>query len=237
MRRHPAAAPTGSTPKPRPFAAYGAVDEQGGKAWCAVTGIWWPARAAPDVPYVRSARIMGRCASELEWNVLPMVASVQAAFDVQKLCVLPAVDDAGDARFVIHIADPKLKDELVYECFTASNKRDRTDWRLPAEASPQQRRGPGAAASLALTFGQLDKQPLGLEIAEDFFGWQAPAVEARMLRTAMWAAAQQRGAGSGSESAESDAAASQQAPPAAGVLARLQLLLLLLGADEAAAAA
>jgi hypothetical protein len=49
------------------FSAYGAMNEEDTENWCVVTGMWWPARAATSVPYVRNAHIMGRSTPESDW--------------------------------------------------------------------------------------------------------------------------------------------------------------------------
>jgi len=162
--------------------AYGAMNEEETENWCVATGMWWPARAAASVPYVRNAHIMGRSTPESDWvdmqlgssrdvleNVVPMMASVEAAFDAQCMCVLPTMDDdTGDVSFVIHILDPALKDQLVYQDFTGRFKRDHGEW-TPPLSRPQERDGLGEVVAETLKFGQLDMQLLV------FRGEQRPA--------------------------------------------------------------
>eukprot|EP00882_Tetradesmus_deserticola_P003168 GHRQ01003359.1.p1 GENE.GHRQ01003359.1~~GHRQ01003359.1.p1 ORF type:complete len:315 (+),score=107.48 GHRQ01003359.1:51-995(+) len=232
--------------RPVALSAYGAMD--GDKTWCVVTGMWWPAVAAQvgkdTVVYVRNAHIFARRSNtglqQMEWrtmglgsspdvveNVLPMMASVEAAFDNQRMCVLPVMDAQG-VRFMIHILESTLKDQLVYGSWFSTARRDYPEWTAP-DARLRVREGLGAVAPQALRFGQLDKQQLvfktaqrpatrclmhhafwalqrakeegwdtrGLDIPRDHFGWQSPTVQDRMEATGLWVYGPHGAAGDG----------------------------------------
>eukprot|EP00882_Tetradesmus_deserticola_P003787 GHRQ01004003.1.p1 GENE.GHRQ01004003.1~~GHRQ01004003.1.p1 ORF type:complete len:305 (+),score=69.21 GHRQ01004003.1:77-991(+) len=176
------------------FSAYNAVKDDSSATWCVVTGMWWPAMAATGVPYVRTAHIIGRSVPESDWvdmqlgcsrdvleNVVPMMASVEVAFDTHRVCVLPTMDDAtGVESFVIYILDPALKDELVYADFSGRyNKGLPQQWTAPPP-TVQERAGLGEVQATTLTFGQLDRQRLV------FRGEQLPAKRC-FTAHALWA--------------------------------------------------
>ncbi|WIA15091.1 hypothetical protein OEZ85_001785 [Tetradesmus obliquus] len=133
-------------------------------------------------PYVRAAHIMRRATPAIDWaamdlgpspgvlpNVVPMMAGVERAFDSYRMCAVPSRDAlTEDVSFEIHILDPALMTQHVYQEFAGRFKQDHEQWTHPSSRK-QQRLGLGDLQATELTFGQLHKQPLV------FLGGQRPA--------------------------------------------------------------
>jgi len=155
------------------LAAYSANSDSGQETWCVVTGLWWPSLARAGCPYVRAAHIMGRATPAIDWaamdlgpspdvlpNVVPMMTGVERAFDSYRMCAVPSTDAVTeDVSFEIHILDPALMTQPVYQEFAGRFKQDYEQWTHPSSRK-QQRLGLGDLQATELTFGQLHKQPL-----------------------------------------------------------------------------
>ncbi|WIA23352.1 hypothetical protein OEZ85_000115 [Tetradesmus obliquus] len=125
---------------------------------------------------------MGRATPAIDWaamdpgpspdvlpNVVPMMAGVERAFDSYRMCAVPSRDAlTEDVSFEIHILDPALMTQPVYQEFAGRFKQDHEQWTHPSSRK-QQRLGLGDLQATELTFGQLHKQPLV------FLGGQRPA--------------------------------------------------------------
>ncbi|WIA23885.1 hypothetical protein OEZ85_013535 [Tetradesmus obliquus] len=125
---------------------------------------------------------MGRATPAISWaamdlgpspdvlpNVVPMMAGVERAFNSYRMCAVPSRDAlTEDVSFEIHILDPALMTQPVYQEFAGRFKQDHEQWTHPSSRK-QQRLGLGDLQATELTFGQLHKQPLV------FLGGQRPA--------------------------------------------------------------